>query len=123
MKILLDTNIVIWWLEDNKRITRSLQRLISEADVYVSAVTAWEIAIKRGNGKLKAPSNYQELLDKNDFLDLAITSHHALGVEHLPKLHADPFDRLLVVQAMLEGMTLITCDHSLAKYGPSVRVV
>ena len=85
--------------------------------VTYGAATAWEIAIKRGLGKLNAPQNYLEALERYRFTPLDISSVHALAVEHLPNHHNDPFDRLLIVQATLEGLTLVTRDERFDDYG------
>ncbi len=84
--------------------------------MFVSAVTAWEIAIKKAIGKLKAPGNYEEGLKRYRFTPLDITTPHALAVEHLPTHHNDPFDRLLIAQAQLEKLTLVTGDQRFKAY-------
>ena len=90
--------------------------------VFVSAATAWEIAIKRALGKLQAPSGgYLEELKRHRFTPLDITAEHALAVEHLPPHHADPFDRMLVAQAMVEKLVLVTRDSRIKAY--SVQVI
>lgn len=123
MKILLDTHIALWWFENSPRLTKAMLGYICDNDVYVSAASAWEVAIKRGSGKLKAPYNFVDLMERHRFMELPISIEHAFAVEQLPRIHADPFDRLLVAQATLEGMTLLTHDRRLVAYGPCVRVV
>ena len=91
--------------------------------IFVSAATAWEIAIKKSAGKLKAPDDLHDVLVANSFEAMPITVKHALVAAALPRHHDDPFDRMLVAQAKVEGVTLLTHDHRLAAYGSSVRVV
>ena len=93
---------------------------ITSEEVFVSAVSAWEIAIKRGAGKLKTPDDLEVQLAAAGFLPLPITLAHAAAVEHLPMHHRDPFDRMLVAQAHLEHLTLVTRDAALAAYGIDV---
>jgi PIN domain nuclease of toxin-antitoxin system len=86
-------------------------------DVLVSAVVAWEIAIKRGLGKLTAPPDFDAAIQSCGFIPLPITIAHALATESLPPYHRDPFDRMLVAQAQIENCTIITRDQVLAQYG------
>ncbi len=88
--------------------------------MFVSAVTAWEIAIKKSLGKLSAPDNYLEGLARYRFTALDITTEHALAVETLPLHHRDPFDRLLIAQAQLEKLTLVTSDPKIWAYDVAV---
>jgi PIN domain nuclease of toxin-antitoxin system len=90
------------------------------AGVYVSAATIWEIEIKRTLGRLRVPEDILEMVDEAGFQRLSITSEHARAAGRLPLHHGDPFDRMLVAQAQLEGMTLATSDATLAQYGVSV---
>lgn len=85
--------------------------------VFVSAVTAWEIAIKKALGKLKVPGNYREGLRRYRFTPLDITTEHALTIESLPSHHKDPFDRMLIAQAKIERLTLVTHDPNIKAYG------
>jgi len=95
MKLLLDTHVVLWWLDDQNLIAEEAVEAISEPEnqVLVSAVTAWEIAIKRALGKLTAPHNLEAVIASAGFDQLPITLPHALGIEALPGHHRDPFDR------------------------------
>ncbi len=110
MNLLLDTQIVIWIFSQDPKLSETTKELIRNGgnDVFVSAVTAWEIAIKKAIGKLKAPDNYLEGLKLYRFTPLDITTAHALSVEDLPLHHQDPFDRLLIAQAKFENFTIIT---------------
>jgi PIN domain nuclease of toxin-antitoxin system len=118
MNLLLDTHVLLWALSNDARLSKEARQAIEDGRnlVFVSAATAWEIAIKKSLGKLRAPDNYLEALERYRFTPLDITSEHALAVEHLPPHHQDPFDRLLVAQAMLEKLTIITHDARIAAY-------
>ena len=122
MKLLLDTHVVLWWLDDQNLMADDAVEAISEPEnqVLVSAVVAWEIAIKRGLGKLTAPHNLEAVIASAGFDHLPITLSHALGIEALPGHHRDPFDRLLVAQAMLENCTLVTRDDMVKKYSVDI---
>lgn len=128
MKLLLDTHVLLWWLLDNTRLRRPARDAIADAAnrVYVSVVNVWEIAIKVGLGKLPVPPNVATWLpaqlQQQQLTVLPITVEHALGVEHLPGHHNDPFDRLLIAQAVAEGLTIVTSDPAFARYGvPLIR--
>lgn len=88
----------------------------NENEVFVSAAVVWEIVIKKALGKLTAPDNIADVISQNRFDPLNITIEHALAVEKLPKHHRDPFDRILIAQATVEGMTLLHRDHDIARY-------
>lgn len=91
--------------------------------VFVSAATVWEIEIKRALGRLRAPEDLLGLIDESGFERLAITLEHAREAGRLPPLHADPFDRMLVAQARMEGMTLASADQAMARYGLPILAV
>ena len=116
--LLLDTHVLLWVATRDARLGPRARDAIRDGSttVCVSAVTAWEIAIKRGLGKLQAPGDVMELVRFYRFSALDVTIDHALGVEHLPNHHRDPFDRLLVSQARSEGLTLVSNDARLAAY-------
>ncbi len=105
MTLLLDTHVLLWWLADPGELSRPARRAIQDGAnrIYVSAAVAWEIAIKKGIGKLDAPDELEEMLEANRFLELPITNPHALALRALPNLHRDPFDRILIAQALHEG--------------------
>lgn len=119
IRLLLDTHTLIWVLDVNPTLSKNAREVIADGrnDIFVSAVTAWEIAIKRSLKKLELKGDYQQGLRLYRFNSLAISAEHALAVEHLPPHHADPFDRLLIAQAQLEGLTLVTRDERFADYG------
>jgi len=110
--------VVLWWLTKSQPLSAHAHSAIADPGngVYVSAATAWEIAIKRTLGKLQAPENLREMLRTKQLQPLAIQFHHALAVQKLPLLHTDPFDRMLIAQAQEERLTLITRDPAIMKY-------
>lgn len=122
MNLLLDTHALIWVFDSNPTLSEKAREAITDGnkEVYVSAVTAWEIAIKRGLKKLELRGDYQRGLKLYRFTSLAITTEHALAVEGLPVHHADPFDRLLIAQAQLENLVLVTRDARFQECGVTV---
>jgi len=116
MSLLLDTHVVLWWLSDDPALATELKdRLDHEPDVYVSAATIWEIAIKQSIGKLK-PDDLPERVRDSGFRHVDITAEHSIAAARLPPLHRDPFDRMLIAQAKAEDLTLVTRDAEIAKY-------
>lgn len=123
-RLLLDTQVALWALAGHRRLPGAARRLINAHDVFVSAASIWEIAIKASIGKLKAdPAVVRDALEPSGFEELPITGEHAARVASLPAHHRDPFDRLLVAQSLVEGLVLLTCDSQLAPYGGPVRLV
>jgi PIN domain nuclease of toxin-antitoxin system len=121
VNLLLDTHIVLWWLNDSEELSKRTRAAIEEADrVVVSAVTAWEVAIKSAIGKLRMPGNFEEALAVYRFESLPLTVKHGLAAGALNRYHGDPFDRMLVAQASLESLTLVTRDRQLAEYGVAI---
>jgi PIN domain nuclease of toxin-antitoxin system len=118
MKLLLDTHALLWWLEDPHLLSKEARNAVRNGKnaVYVSAAVAWEIVIKKGLGKLEVPDNLEETLAQNRFLALPILVSHALAVEKLPLHHRDPFDRMLIAQAVHEGLTLVSRDSQVRQY-------
>lgn len=118
MKILLDTHVFLWWLDNPTRLSEGARRAIRDERnaVFVSAAVVWEIVIKKSLGKLSTPNNIDEVIAENRFAPLAITVEHALAVEDLPGHHRDPFDRILIAQARADGMTLANRDVNIRKY-------
>jgi PIN domain nuclease of toxin-antitoxin system len=120
-RYLADTHVVLWALASDKRLVeRHRAILLSPAEVFFSAASVWEIAIKKSLGKLKAPDHLAVLLPRAGFRTLDITPIHAEAVSGLPPHHADPFDRLLIAQARIEKMTLLTVDGQFSRYGIDV---
>ena len=122
MRLLLDTHIFLWAVAGSPRLTQSTRRLIESAEVvYVSAASIWEIAIKARLGKIKAdPEVLAAAIETSGFLELPVTAAHAAGVSKLEPHHNDPFDRLLIAQALATPLKLLTVDEMLAKYSDLV---
>jgi PIN domain nuclease of toxin-antitoxin system len=118
VKLLLDTHALLWWLDGDDRLAQEAAEAIADAElVAVSAASAWEISIKQALGTLDGPVDLPAEMATNGFTELPVTVAHALAAGALPPHHADPFDRVLVAQARLEGLTLVTRDARLADYG------
>ena len=126
MRLLLDTHILLWWLNDDPRLSIQADALIADQanEVFVSPLSLWEIAIKSRLGKLRADVDevWRTALESG-FAPLPFTLEHAAEVARLPDHHHDPFDRVLIAQARTEPMRLITHDKVVAAYGESVLLV
>ena len=124
MKLLLDTHVVLWWLDDPLLLSPGAREAIFDPgnEVLVSAVDCWEIAIKRALGKLTAPRDLRGALQSCGFTELSISPAHALATETLPMHHRDPFDRLLVAQALLEQASLVSRDSWGSAYEPATVI-
>ena len=121
MNLLLDTHVVLWWRLDSRRLRAEARRAIESADrVVVSAVSAWEIAIKVGLGRLDLKDPLALMIEQSGFDQLPLTFQHAERVQTLPHHHGDPFDRMLVAQAQVEHLTLVSHDRTLASYAVPV---
>ena len=122
MILSLDTHVLLWWLADNATLSQITRTEISDGKnlVFVRAAAAWEMVIKSALGKLDIPSDLEAALTANRFQPLPITIPHALAVADLPHHHNDPFDRLLIAQAKVEGLTLVTRDEQIKKYDVSI---
>lgn len=122
MRLLLDTHAVLWWLLDDPRLSRVARRAIDDVGnvIFVSAASAWEVAIKAAKGKLSLPLQAEERIQSEmqaaRFVELPVTWRHAFAVRELPHHHLDPFDRLLIAQSRLEGLTIVTNDRALVRY-------
>ena len=118
MNLLLDTHVLIWVFSQDSSLSQTATEAIGDGRnlVFVSAATAWEIAIKKALGKLRVPGNYQEGLRRYRFTPLDITTEHALAVEKLAPHHKDPFDRMLIAQVQIERLTLVTHDPNMKAY-------
>lgn len=124
MRLLLDTHALLWSLAEPERIAEDARTAIEDGrnEVLVSAASAWEVAIKRAMGKLEVPDDLGSEIDAAAFGSLAITVEHALAAGALPLHHRDPFDRMLVAQAALEGLTIVTRDPRFEPYEvPTLR--
>ncbi len=124
MRILLDTHLFLWLATDDRKAKKSLRsRIESATEVYVSAASVWEVAIKHSLGKLDGdPADFHQAIKAFGFRELPITGEHTLAVAKLPHIHKDPFDRLLIAQAMCEPLQLFTADALLAQYTDLVTV-
>jgi PIN domain nuclease of toxin-antitoxin system len=118
VRILLDTHFLLWWLADDPALGERARQVIASPDhlVCYSAASVWEIRIKQRIGKLELPDDFADSLAAQAFVPLAITTAHAHAIKDLPLHHRDPFDRMLVAQAQIERLTLLTRDEQLAKY-------
>ncbi|WP_228926085.1 type II toxin-antitoxin system VapC family toxin [Streptomyces sp. DH7] len=124
MRLLLDTHVVLWWLADSDELSDQAKELLdTEPSVHLSAVSAWEIAIKQSLGKLDGPDDLAERVRDSQFTTLPITAGHGVRACRLPPLHRDPFDRILVAQAQIEGMTVLTRDQWIPRYDVAVMPV
>jgi PIN domain nuclease of toxin-antitoxin system len=124
MNLLLDTHVLLWFLADDGRLSRKARRSIAKADeVFVSAASAWEIAIKVRLGKLRFDGALGSAVSGSGLQWLAVTERHAEATLALPALHGDPFDRMLVAQAQREELRLMTHDDKLAAYPVDVMVI
>jgi PIN domain nuclease of toxin-antitoxin system len=120
---LLDTHLLLWALAAPAKLPAAARKQIEAAEVFVSAASIWEISIKSALGKLEAdPQEVLAAISPAGFVLLPITGEHAAKVRELPSLHKDPFDRMLVAQASVEPMILLTNDEALRKYGTIVTV-
>ena len=125
MRLLVDTHLLVWWLAGGARLPRRAREILGDASnqVYFSAASVWEVAIKAALGKIKVdPEEMLAAFQSEGFEELHVTSRHAAAVMRLPAHHADPFDRLLVAQSVVEPMHLLTDDRVLAAYGSTVIV-
>jgi len=123
MQVLLDTHVLLWWLGNDPQLLDEHRRIIQDSRnaCYVSSATVWEISIKRSLGKLDIDDSYLEVARTQGFVELPVRWNHADLVKTLPEHHRDPFDRMLVAQALSEDMTLLTVDLNIRKY--EARVV
>lgn len=128
MKLLLDTHLLLWTAHDPKRLTKGARGLIEnpQNELLFSAASLWEITIKQSLGRqdfrVDARLLRRGLLD-NGYTELPITSEHAINTDHLTHTHKDPFDRILLAQAIVEGIALVTNDRKLANYSGPIRKV
>ncbi|MES9905296.1 MAG: type II toxin-antitoxin system VapC family toxin [Sedimenticola sp.] len=125
MNLLLDTHILLWWMADAPQLTEEAREKIADPDntVFVSAATVWEMGIKQALGKLKVPENVVDLIRSEGFDELVISGMHAQLAAGLPNHHRDPFDRMLIAQAKLEGLLLITHDSAIQNYDAKILMV
>jgi PIN domain nuclease of toxin-antitoxin system len=121
VNLLLDTHVVIWWGVNSRALRTDARRTIASADrVLVSAASAWETAIKIGLGRLRLKDRFSTLVERSGFDQLPITFEHTERLVALPVHHSDPFDRMLVAQSLVEGLTLVTHDRAFEPYAVPV---
>ena len=122
MSYLLDTHTLLWWFSDPSQISKKSRNIIANSDkiIYVSSVTTWEIVIKKSLAKLKVPNTIFDLIFTENFQELTVTIEHTKKLAELPKLHNDPFDRLLIAQAIVENSIILTRDKMIPKYDVKV---
>ena len=124
MRLLLDTHIFLWWATDHRNLSKAMRSRITQAtEVYVSSASIWELSIKIKLKKLNADiAQLAEEIANSGFSELPITGRHAAFIYQLPLIHRDPFDRIMIAQAICEPLTLITCDTILQKYSELVEL-
>lgn len=126
MSLLLDTHTFLWWIDDDPRLSDRARALIGDAgnEVFISAVSGWELVIKAALGRIDFPAPPQRFipqqLQRNSFQVLPVHLAHALKVAELPDLHRDPFDRMLIAQVLVEELQLVTADDDIRRYPVSV---
>lgn len=122
MRLLLDTHIYLWWDDGGAKLSKVVDAALRNPDntIYVSAASVWEIAIKRSLGKLAFGKAIAASIAINQFNQLPITPEHAEEAAALPRLHRDPFDHLLIAQARIEQLTLVTTDAKIRKYSVAI---
>lgn len=125
MRLLIDTHVLLWALEDAPRLGVEARAAIKDTanEIILSAASLWEIAIKRAAGKLNAPGNLPDAVAQMAIDILPIGAQHAWAVGDLPNVHGDPFDRLMIAQAKTEGLTFVTHDKRLVDYGGAIWVI
>jgi len=118
MKYLLDTHVILWWVTEPKKIAPKARKIIADKRnvIFLSSVSFWEMAIKQSIGRLLIPGNILDILNAENFELLSLSAQDALSVSDLLFIHPDPFDRMLIMQAKLHDLVLITADAVLAEY-------
>ena len=121
MRLLIDTHVALWWQTDDRRLGREARRAIATADiVWLSAASGWEASIKVARGRLRLDENFRILVAADGFIELPVSLAHTERLMALPPHHADPFDRMLVAQALVERATIVTHDRAIEPYGAPV---
>lgn len=122
-RFLLDTHVLLWWLDDSAELGPRCRELIADQrnQIYISAATTWEISIKKALGKLEAPDDIDMIVEDEGFSKLPISLYHGQLAGSLPMLHRDPFDRMLIAQAQAEGLILMTSDGNIGQYNVCLR--
>ncbi len=125
MNLFLDTHILLWWLDDNRLLSKQACDAIATPDnlIFVSVAVIWEIRIKQALGKLEIPPDFVSILKQQGFDIVSITANHAYRVGDLPMHHRDPFDRMLIAQAIEESLTIVTHDRAFKRYDISIMKI
>ena len=128
MKYLLDTQILLWAADDSKWLSAKARKVLtsSDSELLFSAASVWEVSIKNSLGRpdfALDPERFRRALVENLYVELPVTGEHAAATTLLPQLHRDPFDRLLIAQAMTEGIALLTADAEVARYPGAIHKV
>ena len=128
MRLLLDTHLLLWTAQKSSRLSSAALKLIGDEDnqLVFSVASVWEFGIKYAKAPEEfgvSPNELREELLQNGFIELEIIGKHVLGISNLPALHGDPFDRILIAQSAVEGVTLLTSDSKVAQYPGSIRRV
>ena len=124
MKLLVDSCVIVWWLQNPELLSSQARTAIADPtnDVIFSAASVWELGLKIGKGKLRMPLEFAGVLLGDGFSSLSVTVEHAFRSLALPSLHGDPFDRILIAQALEEGLVLVTRDANIQRYPLPVLV-
>lgn len=128
MRLLIDTHLLLWAAQKSSRLSLAARRLLGDPDneLLFSVASLWEFGIKYAKAPDEfniTPSEFRESLLENGYVELDIAGRHALAISNLPRLHGDPFDRMLIAQSAVEGITLLTSDEKVAQYPGSIRKV
>lgn len=125
MRILLDTHVYLWWLQDHKNLSKTARaKIVSASEVYISSASIWEASIKASIGKLEVDVDQLVAeIANSGFQELPVSARHAAMVAQLPDIHRDPFDRILVAQALCEPLRLLTADSILSSYSELVESI
>lgn len=117
MRLLLDSHILVWWWEDDVRLRPPIRdRIRATRSCWVSLASYWELGVKTATGRLKLPGDLDNLVSDDGFEVIGIERRHAVKAMHLPPHHSDPFDRMLIAQALCEDLTLVTADRLIRLY-------
>jgi PIN domain nuclease of toxin-antitoxin system len=118
MNALIDTHILLWWLDDPSLVGKNARRIIEDgsSNIYVSVASVWEIVLKKSLGKLDIPDDLSDVIEANRFIVLPIELDHVFFLGKLPPIHRDPFDRIIIAQAQKEHLAIMTRDEQITKY-------
>ena len=117
-RYLLDIHVFLWWISDAKQLSKEVFEIVADTgnEIYISAASIWEIAIKEALGKLEIDADLDRVIEENGFTELKVSAASASQTKKLEPIHRDPFDRMLIAQAMVNDLTLITVDKNITRY-------